>query len=135
MKKAGINFFGASEKLTRGQGDAIGDWAVERLRATILDNRRVVHFANNTLAGFDGIVLMRLDLRQLIEDSLRQITLLKIPNAKVPKNEAAALIGFYFFHIVAGCAIGNLIDFPKHDHLAVLALANRSAELISLLEG
>ena len=38
-------------------------------------------------------------------------------------------------HIGAGLAIGNVIDFPKHDHLTVLALAHRSAELISLLDG
>ena len=63
MEKAGINFFGAGEKLARGQGDTIRDRAVERLRSGLLNLRGIGHSGDDPLGRLDWIVLMRLDLR------------------------------------------------------------------------
>src|SRR6266849_1308719 len=96
MEKAGINFFGAGEKLARGQGDAIRDRAVERLRSGVLNLRGVGHSGDDPLGRLDGIVLMRLDLRQLIEDCWRKLALLKIEEPIVSKDETPTgfVIGF-----------------------------------------
>src|SRR5712692_5681530 len=87
MEKAGINFFGAGEKLARGQGDPIRGRAVERLGSGILNLGRVGHSGDDPLGRLDWIVLMRLDLRQLIEDGLRKLALLKIEEPIVSKQE------------------------------------------------
>src|SRR6266849_8210621 len=137
MKKAGINFFGAGEKLARGQGYAVREQAVERLRSGVLNLGRVGHSGDDPLGRLDGIVLMRLDLRQLIEDSLRKLALLKIEEPIVSKDETPArlLVGLVLLGVTLDVSIRDLIDLPKHHDLAVLALAHRSAEFVRLLHG
>src|SRR6266851_1031897 len=126
MEKAGINFLGAGEKLeklARGQGDAIRDRAVERLRSSVLNLGRVGHSGDNPLGRLDWIVLMRLDLRQLIEDGLRKLALLKIEHPIVSKDETPArlLVGLVLLGVTL-VSIRDLIDLPEHHDLAVLAL-------------
>src|SRR5216683_5160469 len=137
MEKAGINFFGAGEKLARGQGDAIRDRAVERLRSGVLDLGRVGHSGDDPLGRLDWIVLMRLDIRQFIEDGLRKLALLKIEHPIVSKDETTArlLVGLVLLGVTRAVSIRDLIDLPKHYDLAVLAFTHRSAELVRLLHG
>src|SRR5712691_8454592 len=80
---------------------------------------------------------MRLDLRQLIEDGLRKLALLKIEEPIVSKDETPArlLVGLVLLGVTLAVSIRDLIDLPKHHDLAVLALAHRSAELVRLLHG
>src|SRR5713101_6864300 len=137
MEKAGINFFGAGEKLARGQGDAIRDRAVERLRSGVLNLGRVGHSGGDPLGRLDGSVLMRLELRQLIEDCLRKLALLKIEEPIVSKDETPAglIVGFVLLGVGLALPVGELIDLPKHHDLTVLALTHRSAELVRLFHG
>src|SRR5712692_10199600 len=126
MEKAGIKFLGGGEKLARGQGDAIRDWAVERLRSSVLNLGRVGHSGDNPLGRLDWIVLMRLDLRQLIEDCLRKLALLKIEEPIVSKHETPTgfIIGFVLLGVTFAVSIRYWIDLPKHHDLAVLALTH-----------
>src|SRR5713101_6678978 len=112
MEKAGINFFGAGEKLARGQGDAIREQAVERLRSAVLNLGRVGHSGDDPLGRLDGIVLMRLDLRQLIEDCLRKLALLKIEEPIVSKDETPAgfIVGFVLLGVGLALPVVELID-------------------------
>src|SRR5216684_1038989 len=126
MEKAGINFFGAGEKLARGQGDAIGDRAVERLRSGVLNLGRVGHTGYDALGGFDGIVLMHLDLRQLVENRLRKFALLEVEHAIESEYEAPAglFVSVDLLGVKLGLRHARLIDLPKDHNLAVLALAH-----------
>src|SRR5712692_5737684 len=133
----GEMFLGADEKLARGQGDAIRDRAVERLRSGVLNLGRVGHSGDDSLSRLDWIVLMRLDIRQFIEDGLRKLALLKIEEPIVSKDETPArlLVGLVLLGVTLAVSIRDLIDLPKHHDLAVLALTHRSAELVRLLHG
>src|SRR6266849_2683577 len=112
MEKAGVNFFGAGEKLARGQGDAIRDQAVERLGSGVLNLRWVGHSGDDPLGRVDWIVLVRLDLRQLIEDCLRKFALLKIEDPIVSQDQTPArlLVGRVLLGVTLAISIRDLID-------------------------
>src|SRR5229473_8560721 len=133
----GEMFLGADEKLAHGQSDPVCDWAVERLRSSVLKFGRVGHSGDDPLGRLDRIVLMRLDLRQLIEDCLRKLALLKIEYPIVSKDETPArlLVGLVLLGVTLAVSIRDLIDLPEHHDLAVLALTHRSAELVRLFHG
>src|SRR6266851_3963650 len=126
MEQTGVNFFGAGEKLAWRQGDAIGGWAVERLRSCVLNVRRVGHPGDDPLGGVNRIVLLSLDLWQLVEDCLWKLALLKIEQSIVSQDETPAglVVGVVLLGIGLAFRVSNLIDLPKYYDLAVLAFAS-----------
>ena len=134
VKRSGIEFGSAKERFTRGQGDPVGHRTVESLCAGVLDFWRIRHPHDDALGRLNGIVLVSFALRQPVMDDLRQFALFQIPGPVVSQDKPARgfrhlevlHLGFYFN------IIGDTVDFPKDDDLAVLTLPHMAAELIRL---
>jgi hypothetical protein len=100
-----------------------------RLRSCVLNLGIVGHSGNDPFSRLDWIMLMHLDLRQLIEDCLRKLALLKIEEPIISQDETPAglVVGFVLFGVGLALPVSELIDLPKHHGLAVLALTHNLA--------
>jgi hypothetical protein len=74
--------------------------------------------------SFDRIVLVRLDLRQLVEYRLRKLALFEIEHAIISEQEPAA-------YLLVGCLIVeafgaplSVVNLPENDDRTFLALAD-----------
>jgi hypothetical protein len=66
---------------------------------------------------------MRVDLRQLVEDCLRKLALLKVEEPIISQDETPAglLVGVVLVVFAVVVRVRDLIDFPEDHDLAVLA--------------
>jgi hypothetical protein len=68
--------------------------------------------------GFDGIVQMGLDLRQLIEDRLGQLALLNVPDLVISEHKTAARL-FLFLAALVRLGLGYIgsdpLGLPEND--------------------
>src|SRR6266852_983057 len=119
-----IKFFGAAEKLARRQRDAISGRAVESLCSGKLNLRRVRHLGDDSLGRFDGIALIRLNLRQLAEHALRQVALFHVPKPIIPEYETPAtlLVRCQLLRVGLRLRIRDVVNSPEHDDLTMLSL-------------
>ena len=78
MHRCGVIFLGASKKFTRRQSDSIGDRTIEGFGACVLNLGWVRHSGDDPFGRLDRIVLVRLDLRQLVENRWWQFALFEI---------------------------------------------------------
>ena len=96
MKASRVILLGDVNRLARRQRDAISQRAVEGLRASVLNFRRVRHAADDLRASADRRVLLRFDLRKLVENRLRQFALFEIENAIVSEQKTPTVLLFVF---------------------------------------
>ena len=135
MVPGGIKFFRAGGKLSRGQRYPIRDGTIEGLRSGKLNLRRVRHIGKYPLRRLNRLVVVPVDLRQLVHNLLRQAALFSVPNSVESEDEALAIL-FLSCPLRLGFNgdIRGFVNTPKHDNLTMLALADRSAKIVCLLE-
>ena len=98
----------------------------------MLNLRRVGHFGDDPFGRFDRIVLVRFDLRQLVEHGLRKFALFEIEHAIISEQEPPARLPVGLFVVEVFGALLRVVNLPEHDDRAFLAFADVSAEFVSL---
>ncbi len=95
----------------------------------------VGHSGDDPLSRFDGIVLVRFDLRKFVEDCLRQFALFEVEHAIISEQEPPArlLVGLFVVEVFRG--LRRVFDLPENDDRTFLALADVSARFVSLAVG
>ncbi len=124
-------FFGADEKLARRKRNAIGERRVKRFRASAYYLGRVGHSGDDPFDRFDRIVLVRLDLRQLVEHRLRQFALFEVEHAIISQKESAAILLVGLLGVEVFAAPLRVFDLPKNHDRAFLAFADVSAKFVA----
>ena len=110
MQERRVIFFGGREQFARRHCHAIGERAVECLRACGFEFRTLRHVGDNQFRRVDRIMLVRLDLRQFVEHGLRQVALFEIENAIIAEQKPALR---FFVSGVVGLVLSFWSIFQK----------------------
>src|ERR1700674_5716336 len=114
VERRGTFLLRADEKLARRNSNSIRDWRVKRLRTCAHNLRRIGHTGDDLFDSINRIVLMRFDLRQLVDYSLGKIALFHIEHAIQSEQESSArfLLGFSVVELLVRLQV---FDLPESD--------------------
>jgi len=127
-------FFRADEKLAWRKDKAVSDWLAKGFRTAAYYLGRIRHFGDDLPDGLDWIVLMRFDLRKLVEHGLRQFALFEVEDAIISKQKPAACFLFGFLGVEVFRTLLHFINLSKYDDGRLLAFADVSTWVICLAE-
>jgi hypothetical protein len=91
----------------------------------VLNLWRVGHCGDDLLSRFNGIMLVRLDLRKFVEHSLRKFALFEIEDTIISEYEPPSRLLVGFFVVEVFRALLGIFDLPEHDDRTFLTLAGR----------
>ena len=75
---------------------------------------------------------MRFNLRQLVEDRLRQFALFEVEQAIISQKESAPILLVALLGVEVFAALLQVFDLPENDDRALLAFADMSAQFVCL---
>ena len=85
---------------------------------------RVGNCGDDPLGRFDRIVLVRLDLRQLVEYRLRKLALFEVEHTIISEQEPSARLPVGLLVVEVSGALLRVFDLPENDDRTFLALAD-----------
>jgi len=97
----------------------------------VLNLGRVGHPGDYPLRRFYGVMLVRLDLRKLVEHRLRKLALFQIPYTVVSKHEPSARLGVRLL-VVKFPSVLDFINLPEDHECTFFSLPNLSGQFIRL---
>jgi hypothetical protein len=98
----------------------------------VLNLWRVGHCGDDPFGSFDGVVLVRLDCRNLVEDRLRQFALFEVEHAIISEQEPSSRLPVGLLGVEVSGALLRIVNLPENDDRTFLALADVSAQFVSL---